>query len=192
MNNLVHEEDYVNEWGRLRDIIDFVMCELQKTSLEAHNNAQNTLNDWFKDVVNSMKEVEIKRNQEKSKLYLSDTPIFLDASGILSSGVEFEILDLRWLTKLKIQADAPILEKLKSDSVTEKENKELKKALLEQRLFVDELQRKIIAQQEEAKIREENLVKSYTELKEDMQNQSEIINSLILDLMEMVQKQAKP
>ncbi|KEH16223.1 hypothetical protein MTR_0273s0030 [Medicago truncatula] len=40
----------------------------------------------------------------------------MDAYGIITSGVHSEDLDLRWLTKLKIQADALILEKLKGDS----------------------------------------------------------------------------
>jgi len=101
-NNFVHEEDYVKEWRRLRERVDFVMSELQKSSLEAHSNAQNTLNDLFKDVVKSMKEVEIKRTQEKSKLYISDTLMFLDASGIISSIVHSENQDLKWLTKLKV------------------------------------------------------------------------------------------
>jgi hypothetical protein len=61
-NNFVHEEDCVNEWGKLRDRVDFVMCELQKISLEAHDETQNTLKDWFKDVIKSMQEVEIKRD----------------------------------------------------------------------------------------------------------------------------------
>jgi len=101
-----------------------------------------------------MKEVEVNRSQERSRLYLSDTPIYLDASGIISSGVHSENLDLRWLTKLKIQTDAPILEKLKDDPVLEKENKELKKALFEQKIMVVELKTKLIAQQEEARVRE--------------------------------------
>jgi hypothetical protein len=112
----VHDKDYINEWTRLRNRVDFVMCELQKTSLEAHNQALQTLNDLFNEVVTSMKEIEINRDKEKSKLYLSDTHIYLDASGIISSDVHIENLDLRWLTKLKVQTDAPILEKMKHDS----------------------------------------------------------------------------
>jgi len=106
------------------------MSELQKSSLKAHSNAQNTLNDWFKDVVKSMQEVEIKRTQERSKLYISDTHMFLNASGIISLNVHSENLDLKWLTKLKVQTNSPILEKLKNDSELEKENKRLKKELL--------------------------------------------------------------
>jgi len=106
------------------------MSELHSSSLEAHSNAKNSLNDWFKNVVKSMQEVEVKRTQERSKLYISDTPMFLNASGIISSNVHSQNLDLKWLTKLKVQTDSPILEKLKNDSKLEKENKRLKKELL--------------------------------------------------------------
>lgn len=139
-----------------------------------------------------MQEVEVNKNQERSKLYLSDTPIYLDASSIISSSVHSENPDFRWLTKLKIQDDAPILEKLKNDYELEKSNKKLKKKLFEQRLMYAELQRKMIAQQEEAKVREEALIKGYNDLKEDMQKPSDKTNSLIQDLMEMVKKLANP
>jgi len=56
------------------------------------------------------------------------------------------------------------VEKLKNDSELEKRNKELKKELLEQRLMNVELQRELIAQQEETKVREEALVKGYNDL----------------------------
>jgi len=118
------------------------MCELQKLSLEAHEKALLDLRQWFQGVTVNMEEVELNRSLERSRLYLSDTPMYLDASSIISSGVHSANLDLRWLTKLDIQTDAPILEKLKDDLVLEKENKELKKALFEQR--------KLIAQEEEA------------------------------------------
>jgi len=191
-NNLVHEEDYVQEWRRLRERVDFVMSELQRSSLEAHRNAMNSLNDWFKNVVKSMHEVEVKRTQERRKLYISDTPMFLNASGIISLNLHFENLDLKWLTKLKVQIDSPILEKLKNDSELEKENKRLKKELLEQRLLLAEYKRQSEAQLEEARLREANLIRSNIEFREEMKKQSETTNSLVRDLMDMIQKQAKP
>ena len=119
--------------------------------------------------------------------------MYLDVSSIISSSVHSENPDLRWLTKLKIlTSDAPILNKLKDDSVLENENKELKKALFEQEVLVSELQRKMLDQQEQARIKEENLIKSNNEFKEEMKKQSEKTNNLIQDLMEMVKKQAKP
>ena len=169
------------------------MCELQKLSLEAHDKALLDLEQWFQGVTVNLEEVELSRSLEKSKLYLLNTPIYLDTSSILLSSVHSENPDFKWLTKLKIQNPyAPILKKLQDDPVLEKENKELKKALFEQKVLVAELQRKMISQQEEAKIGEENMVKGYNVLKEDMQKQSEKTNNLIQDLMEMVKKQAKP
>jgi len=188
-NNFVHEENYVKEWRRLRERVDFVMSELQKSSLEMHSNAQNTLNDWFKDVVKSMHEVEIKRTQEMSKR----TSMFLSASGIISSNVHSENLDLKWLTKLKVQTDSPILEKLKNDSELEKENKRLKKELIEQRLLLVEYKRQTEVQlEEEARLREANHIISNNEFREEMKKQSETTNSLVRDLMDMIQKQANP
>jgi len=113
--------------------------------LEAHDKVVNTLNEWFTEVVKNIEEVYVNRDQEKSKLYISDTPIFLDASSIITSSVQSENPDLTWLTKLKIQAETPILEKLEHDSELEKENKPLKKELLEQRILNVELQRKMFS-----------------------------------------------
>jgi len=77
---LIHNESYVDQWTSLRERIDYVMNEHHKSSLEAHNQALKTLQDWFKEVVNSMEEVNINRNQEFNKL--SNTPIFMDDSSI--------------------------------------------------------------------------------------------------------------
>jgi len=192
-NNFVHEKVYVDEWARLRNRVEYMMCELQKLSLEAHDKALLDLQQCFQGVTMNMEEVELNRSLEKSRLYLSETPMYQDASSIISYSVHSENPDFRWLTKLKLQtSNAPILEKLKDGPVLEKENKELKKALFKQKILVSKLQRKLIAQQEEAKVREETLVKGYNELKEDMQKQSEKTNSMIQDLMAKVQKQAKP
>jgi len=143
-------------------------------------------------MVTNMEEVNINRNQEMTKLYISDTPIYMDASSIITSSVHSENPDVKWLTKLLIQSDAPILEKLKNDSELEKRNKELKKELLEQRLMYAELQRKIIAHQEEAKVREEALVKGYNDLKESMDKQSEKSNNMMQEMLELMKKQANP
>jgi hypothetical protein len=191
-NNFVHKVDYVKEWTVLRERVDYVMCELHKTSLEAHDKALNTLNEWFTKVVKNMEEVYVNRDQEKNKLYISDTPIFMDASSIITASVLSENPDIRWLTKLKIQTDAPILEKLKKDSVLERENKKLKKDLFEQRILCAELQRKMIAHQEEAKVREEALMKSYSDLKEAMEKQSDKTNNMMQEMLELMKKQAKP
>ena len=100
----------------------------------------NTPNTWFKNVISSMKEVEINREQEKHKLFISDSPFYLDASSIITANVH-EDLSLNWLTKLKVHIDAPILAKLQSDSEQEQKIKKLEKELFEQKLMFEELKR---------------------------------------------------
>jgi len=36
-NNLVHEECYVKQWRRLRERVDFVLSELQRSSFDAQD-----------------------------------------------------------------------------------------------------------------------------------------------------------
>jgi len=84
------------------------MCELQTQSLKAHNQAMNSLQDWFKNAITSMEEVNVRRHQEMSKLYISDTPVYMDASSIISACMHSENPDFRWLTKLKVNVDVPI------------------------------------------------------------------------------------
>jgi len=154
-NHFIHEKDYVSEWISLRNRVEYMMCELHKLSLEAHDKALLDLQQLFKGVTVNMEEIELNKTLEKSKLYLSDTPMYLDASSISSSSVHYENPDFKWLTKLKIlTSDAPILEKLKDGPVLEKENKELKKAMFEHKVLVSELQRKMLDQHEQARIRE--------------------------------------
>jgi len=42
-NNLVHEESYEKQWRRLRERVKFVLSELQRSSFDAQDFAQNNL-----------------------------------------------------------------------------------------------------------------------------------------------------
>ena len=68
----------------------------------------------------------------------------------------------------------------------------MKKKLLEQRLLLVEYKRQTEAQLEEARLREVNLIRSNNEIREEMKKQSDTTNSLVKDLMDMIQKQPKP
>ena len=127
----------------------------------------NTPNTWFKNVISSMKEVEINREQEKHKLFISDSPFYLDASSIITANVH-EDLSLNWLTKLKVHTDAPILAKWQSDFEQEKKIKKLEKELFEQKLEYEELKWNMALQKEEFLAREEAQARGYNELKEAM------------------------
>lgn len=167
------------------------MCELQKLSLEAHHQSINTLNNWFKEVVNSMKEVEDNRNQARSKLYISDFSFYLDASSIITTSVH-EDLSMNWLTKLKVHTDAPILAKLKSDFEQEQKIKKLEKELCEQKMMYENLKRNMAIQRKEFLAREEAQASGYNELKEAIQKQSKDMTNMMREMMEMMKKQAKP
>ena len=164
------------------------MCELHKLSLEAQDQ---TLNNWFKDVVNNMKEVEANRNQAKNILYISDTPLFLDASSIITASI-YEDLCLSWLSKLKIYTDTLILEKLKHDSEQEQRIKKLKNDLFEQKLMYENLKRNMATQREEFRAREVAQARGCDELKEAMKKQLEDLTAMMREMMEMMKKQAKP
>jgi len=82
-NNFVHEKINVDEWTSLRNRVEYMMCELQKLSLEAHDKALIDLQQWFQGVTVNMKEIELRSSQERSRLYLSDTPMYMDASSII-------------------------------------------------------------------------------------------------------------
>ena len=45
INNLVHKESYKKQWRRLRERVEFVLSELQRSSLDAQDIAQNNLKD---------------------------------------------------------------------------------------------------------------------------------------------------
>jgi len=161
-NHVIHTESYEDQWTSLRERVDTIMCELQKLSPEAQDQ---TLNNWFKDVVNNMKEVEATKNQARSRLYISDSPFFLDASSIITASVH-EDHNLNWLTKLKVHTNAPILEKLKHDSEQEQMIKKLEKELFEQKLMHENLKRNMATQREEFRTKEETQARGYDELKE--------------------------
>jgi len=70
----------------------------------------------------------------------------------------------------------------------EREIKQLKKELLDQKLLLLEYKTSTDAKLEKARIREENLMKSNNEFREEMRNMNKMLNQM----MEMFQKQAKP
>jgi len=121
-----------------------------------------------------MKEVAINREQEKHKLYISDSPFYLDASSIITASVH-EDLSRNWLTKLKAHTDAPILAKLQSDSEQEQKIKKLEKELFKQKLMYEELKRSMALQKEEFLAREE----AHRELKEAMQKQATMMTKMM-------------
>jgi len=97
-----------------------------------------------------MEEVEVRRN----KLYLSDSPFFLNASSLITSAVKKD-LNISWLTQVKVNVDIPILEKLKKDLRQTKKIKKLEQELFDQKMLTKALKRQMAKMKEEHKAREE-------------------------------------
>jgi len=67
-----------------------------------------------------------------------------------------------------------------------------KEKLLDQKLLVLEYKTSTEAKLEEARIREENLIRSNEDFKKEIKQQAEETNKLLKQMMEMFQNQVKP
>ena len=74
----------------------------------------------------------------------------------------------------------------------EKENKQLRKELLDQKLLLLEYKTSTEAKLEEARVREENIIRSNEEFKRDMKEQAKETNRMMKQMMELIKKQAQP
>jgi len=52
-NNLIHEDNYEKLWTRLKDRVEFVLSELQRSRFDAQELAQAKLQEWLKGVVSN-------------------------------------------------------------------------------------------------------------------------------------------
>jgi len=81
---------------------------------------------------------------------------------------------------------------LQRNAELETENRQLRKELLEQKLLLLEYKSSTEAKLEEARVREEKLIKSNEDFKRDMKQQAEETNKMMKQMIEMFQKQAQP
>jgi len=145
-NNLIHEDNYEKLWIRLKDRVDFILSELQRSCLDAQEIAQAKLQAWLKGVVSNLDEVKILRTWVK-------TPLCLEARSLIPSSIQPKELNLDWLTKLNFKESSSELALLQRNTLLEKENHQLKKELMEKKLMLLEYKTRTDAQLEEAKIR---------------------------------------
>jgi len=129
----MHKENYIKQWRRLKEIVDFVLTELQRSSLDAQEIAQNNLQDWLRGVVSKVEEVEVRTRT------LVRTPLCLEGRttpDVISSAVHPKELDLTWLNKINFKSASTELELIQKNALLERENKQLKKELLDQKLLL--------------------------------------------------------
>ena len=115
-----------------------------------------------------------------------------NASDFIPSSIHPRELDLNWLNKINLKEASSELALLQKNTVQEKENKQLKKELLEKKLLILEYKTATEAKLEEARIREEKLIRSNEEFKQEMKEQAKETNRIMQQMMEMFQKQAQP
>jgi len=171
-------------WIRLKDRVDFILSELQRSCLNAQELAQAKLQEWRKGGVSNLDEVKILRTWVR-------TPLCLEARSLIPSSIHPKELNLDWLTKLNFKEASSKLALLQRNTLLEKENHQLKKELLEQKLMLLEYKSQTEGQLEEARIKEERLLKSNEDFKIEMKQQAEETQKMMKQLMEMMkQKQA--
>jgi hypothetical protein len=84
------------------------------------------------------------------------------------------------------------LDLIQRNANLERENKKLKKELMEHKLLLFEYKSSIEAKLEEARVTEENLIKSNEYFKKEMKQQQEKTNKMLKQMMTMFNKQANP
>jgi len=185
-NNLIHEDNYEKMWTRLKDRVEFVLLEIQRSCFDAQELAQAKLQEWLKGVVSNLDEVRVLKTWVK-------TPLCLEARSLIPSSIRPRELNLDWLNKINFKEASSELALLQRNTLLEKENHQLKKELLKQKLMLLEYKTGTKAQLEEARIREERLIKSNEEFKQEMKQQAEETQKMMKQLMEMMkQKQVQP
>jgi len=148
-SNLVHEDRYEKLWIRLKDRVEYVLTELQRTCLDAQDTAQTKLQDWLKTVVGNLHEVKVLKTWVKTPLCLRAT----NAADFIPSSIHPRELNLNWLNKINLKEASTELALMQKNTLLEKENKQLKKELMEQKLLLLEYKTATEAKLEEVRIR---------------------------------------
>jgi len=162
------------------------LSELQRSCFDVQEFAQEKLQEWLKGVVSTLNEVKVLRTWVK-------TPLCLEARRVTPLSIHPRELNLDWLNKINFKEASSELALHQRNTLLEKENKQLKKELLEQKPMLLKYKTATEAQLEEAKIREERLIKSKEEFKQEMKQQAEETRKMMKQMMEMMlQKQAQP
>jgi hypothetical protein len=152
------------------------LLELQRTCIDEQDLAQQQLQDWLKGIDNNVQKVRILRTWVQSPPSIKGREIY----DFIPNGVNPKDLDLSFLTKVNFKSASGKLDLLSRNASLESENKKLKKELMQHKLLMLEYKFSAEAKLEEAKealreakIREENLIKSNEALKLEMKNQQE-------------------
>jgi hypothetical protein len=149
----------------------------------------------LKEVDNNLQKVKILRTWVPNPPSLKGREV----TDFIPSGVHPRDLDLSFLNNVNFKLASGILDILKMNADLVSENRKLKKELMEQKLLMLEYKSSTEAKLEEARAREENLIKSNEDFKNEMKQQQEAMqkkqeetNLMIKQMMEMFNKQVNP
>jgi len=183
-NDLSHKESYDKQWRRLKERVESVMTALSTTCIEVHEQAKQKLQDWLNGIDESLEEVKILGAWPRTSLSIRGG----EATDFLPQYIHPKDLDLSFLIKINLKTAAPDLALVQRNMFLEERNQKLEKELLEQKLLLLEFKAEAEAKLEEARIREENLIKSYEQFKADMQRKQEETNELLNKILENTSK----
>jgi len=187
-NDLIHEHNYEKSWKRLKERVNNVFTTLQRNCMDDQDTAQQKLKDWLKGVTSNLQKVRVLKTWVKHPLCLRER----NATDFIPVGIHPRELNVNWLTRMNVNPVSTELAVLQRNVELENENKQLRKELLEQKLLLIEYKSSTEAKLEEARVREEQLIKSNEEFKKEMKQQAEETNKMMKQMMEMFQKQAQP
>ena len=101
-------------------------------------------------------------------------------------------LDLSFLSKINLSKAVPDLDLVQKNKVLEERNQKLEKELLEQKVLLLEYKAETNAKLEEARLREEKLIKTTEDIKAEMNRKLEETNELLKRIMENQSKPTNP
>jgi len=143
------------------------------------------LQDWLNDIDESLEEVKILGTWGRYSLSIRGR----EAIDFLPQYIHPKDLDLSVLNKRNLKTAAPDLALVQKYKVLEKKNQKLEKDLLEQKLLLLEYKAETEAKLEEAKIREENLIRRHEQFKAEMEKKQDETNELLRKILANTSKQ---
>jgi len=164
----------------LRGRVENVLSELQRSCYDAQEEAKKDLKDWLENVMSDI-HIKVLRTWVK-------TPMCLEARFVIPSSVHPRDLNLDWLTKLNLKEASSEMVLIQRNAFVEKENQELKKELLEQKMMLLDYKISSEAQLEEARIREERLVRSNEEFKMEVKQHAEAQKAQMEETQKMMKQ----
>jgi len=187
-NDLIHQNNYEQSWKRLKERVENVLNAPQRTCMDDQDIAQQKLKDWLKGVTSNLQEVRILRTWVQNPLCLRQR----NETDFIPAGIHPRELNVNWLTRMNIKPVSTELAVLQRNAELENEKRQLEKELLEQKLLLIEYKSSREAKLEEARVKEEKMIKSNEDFKKEMKQQAEETNKMMKQMMEMFQKQAQP